>query len=264
MRRPGPARDRHDGHVHGLGLVLVSLPVAGEGRRAVRSGARRAVDAGRPVHGRLGARGDAPALRARVHEDDARRRSHRSGRAVPAPVQPGTDPGHGRRADVQVTRQHRRPGRPGGEVRRGHGPAVPHVHGPVGPGWAMEPDRDRRRPPVPEPHLDDRLGSARPRARRSGIRLAAGGRGRGGGSNGGPPGRPPHAPRCHGRLRSLPLQHHDRQAHGAGEPADALSRDGRRRVAGVGRGGPAGVADAGARGPAHHRGAVVPAAGRRR
>ena len=30
-------------------------------------------------------------------------------------------------------------------LRRGHGPAVPDVHGPVGPGRPVEPDRDRRR-----------------------------------------------------------------------------------------------------------------------
>ena len=33
LRRPREARDRHDGHVHRLVLVLVSLPVTGEGRR---------------------------------------------------------------------------------------------------------------------------------------------------------------------------------------------------------------------------------------
>ena len=48
-------------------------------------------------------------------------------------------------------------------LRRRHGPAVPDVHGPVGPGRPVEPDRDRRRPPVPEPRLDDR---ARPARRR--------------------------------------------------------------------------------------------------
>ena len=34
LRRPGPARDRHDGHVHGLVVVLVPLPVAGRAGRA--------------------------------------------------------------------------------------------------------------------------------------------------------------------------------------------------------------------------------------
>ena len=36
LRRPGPARDRHDGHVHGLVVVLVPLPVAGRAGRPGR------------------------------------------------------------------------------------------------------------------------------------------------------------------------------------------------------------------------------------
>ena len=51
-------------------------------------------------------------------------------------------------------------------LRRRHGPAVPDVHGSVGPGRSVEPDRDRRRPPLPEPGLD-----AGPR-RRTGARRA--------------------------------------------------------------------------------------------
>ena len=39
-----------------------------------------------------------------------------------------------------------------------------------------------------------------------------------------PPGRPPDAARRDRRLRGVPLQHDDRQADGAGEPADALPR----------------------------------------
>ena len=55
-------------------------------------------------------------------------------------------------------------------------PAVPDVHGAVGPGRAVEPDRDRRRPPLPEPGLDDRARPARHRAgrRRSPGTLPAG------------------------------------------------------------------------------------------
>ena len=74
LRRPREARDRHDGHVRRLVLVLVSLPVTGEERRADRSRPRRRVDPGRPVHGRRRARGHAPAVRPRVDEDDARHR----------------------------------------------------------------------------------------------------------------------------------------------------------------------------------------------
>ena len=109
------------------------------------------VDAGRPVHRRRRARGHAPAVRPRVDEDDARRRPGRAGRAVQAAVQPGPDPRPRRRADVEVARQHRRPRRPRRPLRRRHRPAVPDVHGPVGPGRAVEPDRDRWRPSLPEP-----------------------------------------------------------------------------------------------------------------
>jgi valyl-tRNA synthetase len=46
-------------------------------------------------------------------------------------------------------------------LRRGHGPALPDVHGPVGPGRSVEPDRDRRHQPLPQPRLALRPGSAR-------------------------------------------------------------------------------------------------------
>ena len=59
-------------------------------------------------------------------------------------------------------------------LRRRHGPAVPDVHGPVGPGRAVEPDRDRRRPSLPEPRLDAGARPARSRARRSRRGQAAG------------------------------------------------------------------------------------------
>ena len=100
----------------------------------------RDVDAGRAVHRRGGARGDAPALRPRVHEDDARHRAGPAERAVEAGVQPGPDPGRRRRAHVEVARQRPGPRRARAPVRRGHGPPVPDVHGPVGPGRAVEPD----------------------------------------------------------------------------------------------------------------------------
>ena len=59
-----------------------------------------------------------------------------------------------RRADVEVARQHRGPRRSRRPLRRRHGPAVPDVHGPVGPGRAVEPDRDRWRASLPQPGLD--------------------------------------------------------------------------------------------------------------
>ena len=63
-------------------------------------------------------------------------------------------------------------------LRRGHRPAVPDVHGPVGPGRAVEPDRDRRRPSLPEPRLDAGRRPARARAGRPGCGRPAGGRDR--------------------------------------------------------------------------------------
>ena len=67
----------------------------------------------------------------------------------------------------QVARQRPGPRRAGPALRRGHRPALPDVHGSVGPGRAVEPDRDRRRPSLPEPGLDAGARSARPRAGRS-------------------------------------------------------------------------------------------------
>ena len=55
----------------------------------------------------------------------------------------------------------------GRALRRGHGPPVPDVHGAVGPGRPVEPDRHRRHPPLPAPGLDGGHGSARCRAGRS-------------------------------------------------------------------------------------------------
>ena len=179
LRRPGPARDRHHGHLHGFVVVLVPLPVTGRAGRPGGSRDDRQLDAGRPVHRRRRARRHAPAVRPLLHQGDGRQRAGPRPRAVQAAVQPGPDPGRGRRADVEVAGQ--RPGsrRAGRALRRRHGPAVPDVHGAVGPGRAVEPDRDRRRPPLPQPGLDARRGPARSRAGRPGCRGPAGGRDRG-------------------------------------------------------------------------------------
>ena len=71
LRRPGPARDRHDGHVHRLVVVLVPLPVAATRRTAPVDRAHgRSLDAGRPVHRRRRARGHAPAVQPLLHQGD--------------------------------------------------------------------------------------------------------------------------------------------------------------------------------------------------
>ncbi len=193
LRRPGPARDGHDGHVHGLVVVLVPLPVAGADGRPGRPRDDRSLDPRRPVHRRRRARGHAPAVQPLLHQGDGRLRPGPRPRAVQAAVQPGPDPGRRRRADEQVARQRPGPRRAGRALRRGHGPAVPDVHGPVGPGRAVEPDRDRRRPSLPEPRLDAGPRPARARAGRSGRRAPC------------RPARPrPTRPRPSGRPRTGP------------------------------------------------------------
>ena len=74
VRRPGPARDRHDGHLRQLGLVLPALhgapPVVG----GLRPRGGRLLAADRPVHRRDRARDPPPALRALLHQGALRRR----------------------------------------------------------------------------------------------------------------------------------------------------------------------------------------------
>ena len=62
-RWPGPARDRHDGHLRRLVVVLPALLRPVEHDQALRSGRRAPLHARRPVHRRDRARHLAPALR---------------------------------------------------------------------------------------------------------------------------------------------------------------------------------------------------------
>ena len=104
VRRRGAARDRHDGHVRRLVLVLHPLRRPAERPRAVRSRARRLLAAGRPVHRRRGARDPAPALCALLREGDERPRPRRLPRAVRAALHAG-DALSPRREDVEVEGQ---------------------------------------------------------------------------------------------------------------------------------------------------------------
>jgi hypothetical protein len=73
MRRAVAARDRHDGHVRRLGLVLHALRLPGcQGRHG--GCAQRLLDADGPVHRRHRTRGAAPAVRALLDQGDARHR----------------------------------------------------------------------------------------------------------------------------------------------------------------------------------------------
>ena len=77
VRRPGPARDRHDGHVRRFVVVLPALLRPAERRAAVRSGGRGLLDAGRLLQRRRRARDSAPAVFALLHARAARRRPGR-------------------------------------------------------------------------------------------------------------------------------------------------------------------------------------------
>ena len=94
VRRSGPARDRHDGHVRRLVVVLPALLRPVERRRARSPGGGRRLDAGRPVHRRRRARHPAPDVRPLLHQGAGRprRRAQGAARAVRPAVHAGHDP----------------------------------------------------------------------------------------------------------------------------------------------------------------------------
>ena len=108
VRRPGAARDRHDGHLRRLVLVLPALLRRAQRRGALGPRGRRRLDAGRPVHRRRRARDPAPDVRALLREGAGRPGPARRAGAVRAPLHPGDDHPR-RREDVQVEGQRRLP-----------------------------------------------------------------------------------------------------------------------------------------------------------
>ena len=143
-------------------------------------------------------------------------------------------------------------------------PAVPDVHGAVGPGRAVEPDRDRRRPPLPEP------ASGRSRSTRTASSRATRSPGRCRPARTRPRRRTAIRRAAHKTLQVVTGDynafHFNTMVAHLIELANTLMRYRGTSVAGaagVGRGGPAAAADAGAGGAAHHRGALVAPAGSR-
>ena len=221
---------------------------------------------GRPVHGRRRARGDAPAVQPVLHQGDARRRprpataSRSCGCSTRARSWAPTASGCRKsRGNVQDPDELVAP------LRRRHRPAVPDVHGPVGPGRAVEPDRDRRRVQVPAPRLDDRDRPARHASRATRRRATL------------PAGEDEHAARdrmraaAHRTLRDVTEDFEGfrwntmvAKLMELANVAVPLPRHVGRRAARVGRGRQAAAADAGAGRAAHQRGAVVAPPGRAR
>ena len=131
MRRRGAARDRHDGHLRRLLLVLhpLSRPAQRGGGVGPRGG--QPLDAGRPVHRRGRARDPAPDVRAVRGQGARRPRPSGGAGAVREPLRAGDD--HPRRGeDVEVPRQHREPGRVRRALRRRHLPHLRLLHGTAG------------------------------------------------------------------------------------------------------------------------------------
>ena len=101
VRRAGAARDRHDGHVRRLVLVLPALLRPAQRRGAVGPRGAGPLDAGRPVHRRRRARDPAPDVRALLREGARGHGPARRAGAVRAALHPGHDHAR-RREDVQV------------------------------------------------------------------------------------------------------------------------------------------------------------------
>ena len=81
LRRPGAARDRHDGHLRRLLLVLHPLPRPAQRRARLGPRGRRSLAAGRPVHRRRRARDPAPDVRALLRQGARRPRPPRASRS---------------------------------------------------------------------------------------------------------------------------------------------------------------------------------------
>ena len=172
VRRAGRARDRHDGHVRRLVVVLPALLRRRQRRGGVRPRGRRALDARRPVHRRRRARDPAPHVRALLHEG-ARRSRPPAGRdpgAVRGAVHAGDDPAR-RREDVQEPRQRRVAEDDRRALRRRHRALLHPLHRPARPGRRLVRQRHGGRAPLPRaPVAPERRGrrraARRPAARR--------------------------------------------------------------------------------------------------
>ena len=101
MRRQGPARNRHHGHLRGFVLVFCALHRSLEREGADHAAGRQPDAADRPVYRRRRARDPASALQPLLHPRDEGHRPYRHGRAVRRHVHAG----HGGARDLPEGRR---------------------------------------------------------------------------------------------------------------------------------------------------------------
>ncbi len=150
----GPARRETDVSDTFLELVVVlpAVPVDRLRRRRVRQGADRCVAAGRHVHRRQRARGPAPAVLAVRHARAARPRPGARAGAVRTIPRPRHDH-HGRRQDVEESRQRPQSRRVHRPLRRGQRAPVHDVPRPVHDRRRLPRQGHRGDAPIPQPRV---------------------------------------------------------------------------------------------------------------
>ena len=137
VRGPRTPRDRHDGHVRRLELVLPALLRRPQRPRRVGSQRPPQLDARRPVHRRRRARDPAPAVLALFRQGAGGHGPDGHPGAVPGAVHAGDDPRPGREQDVELEGQRDRPERDRRALRGGRRPLLRAVHRPARPGRRM-------------------------------------------------------------------------------------------------------------------------------
>ena len=144
----GPSRDRHDGHLRRLELVLPALLRRPQRPGGVGPAGAAQLDARRPVHRRRRARDPAPDVLALLRQ--GARRHAPAGRpgAVPGAVHPGHDPRPGRQQDVELQGQRDRPERHRRALRRRRGALLRAGHRAGRPGRRVVGQRHRGCPPA--------------------------------------------------------------------------------------------------------------------
>ena len=147
VRRAGAARDRHDGHVRRLVVVLLPLRRRAQRPPAVRSGQGEVLVPGRLLQRWRRARDPAPDLLAVLRARVPRPRHGRPQRAVHAPAHPGHG-AEGRPRDVEVQGQRRRSRHDGAEGRRRRAAALRDVRGAARKGSGVDRQRPRRQLPL--------------------------------------------------------------------------------------------------------------------